>query len=134
MSLPRAINPRQKIHKAFCATQYECRYEGARDPGLWCTALDDLLDFNNEMLLHDKALEFETEIGRLSGVRGAAHMGGGLARAVEMVDPFERVEAFDPDLDEIHPGEEHPDCAGCVEGVEHFHRKKDGSLVKPPSI
>lgn len=34
--------------------------------------------------------------------------------------------------DDYHPGEERPDCPGCVAGKEHYHRKSDGSPVINP--
>lgn len=139
MSVPKVMpSPRQMIHQKFCAVSFECRYDGATAPGnqsYRCEELDQLLDFNDEMLLHTEAKRFDEEMHRLSREHrsGAAGVSAGLYRAMEMLDPFKKIEAFDEDPEEFtHPGEERPDCPACVKGVEHFHRKKDGSPVVVP--
>lgn len=122
---------RQTIHLRFCQDLGTCKYVGGPGNRRRCDYLDELLDHNDEMLLHNQALEFEAELGRVSGKRGAATLAGGLGRAIDMTDPFEVIGAFD-EHDEVHPGEERPDCPSCVKGIRHYHRKSDGSPVRLP--
>ena len=133
-SVPRRVTPpREEIHKVFCATQYECKHEGAKDPSVWCRVLDELLDVNDEMLLHAKAREFESELEELHRrrVHLAGRIGAGLLRAAEMTDPFNKIDAFDPEMHEVNDAaEENPHCPACVAGREHYHRKSDGSRVR----
>ena len=139
MSLPKPMaSPRQQIHKTFCATQFECKYEGASDRCLWCTLLDQLLDFNDEMVLHDKAQELLAEGNKIrtSGKRVPQYVADQRYGAAVLIDPYEKQNAHDPDRfpDDYHPGELRPDCPGCVAGKEHYHRKSDGSPVKSPGV
>jgi hypothetical protein len=139
MSLPKPMaSPRQQIHKAFCATQFECKYQGASDRSLWCTLLDQLLDFNDEMVLHAKAHELmaEAEKLRMSGKRVPQYLVDHRAGAAVLIDPYEKQHAHDPDKfpDDCHPGELRPDCPNCVAGKEHYHRKSDDSPVRMPDV
>lgn len=135
MSVPTKMpSPREQLHKAFCATQYECKYEGAADRSLWCTMLDQLLDFNDEMVLHTKAHELvaEGENLRTSGKRVPQYVLDSRFGAAALIDPYEKQPAHDPVTfpDDYHPGELRPDCPSCVAGEEHYHRKADGSPVR----
>lgn len=125
---------RSRIHEVFCATQYECKYSGAEDPGVWCRSLDAMLDFNDEMLLHNKARHLAREHDKLTD-KGRRTLGAGLTYAVELTDPYEKIDPFDPETDEINEAaEKRPDCPACVAGREHYHRKSDGSRVVRPDI
>lgn len=123
MRVPQVMaSPRQLIHRAFCATAHECTYEGADDPSVWCELLDQLLQFNDEMLLHTTSGALQDEMRRVSTGRGGAGVAAGLYHGAVMIDPYTKIDAFDED----------PDCPGCVKGVEHFHRKADDSPVRAP--
>lgn len=136
VSVPKVMSSsRQQIHLKFCRDIGACRFVGGSGSRTLCKQLDELLDFNDEMLLHDKAREFLDEMQRLSRTHrsGAAGMGGGLYRAADMTDPYVKIDAFTDDPEtHIHPGEERPDCPSCVAGKEHYHRKSDGSPVRRP--
>lgn len=132
-SVPKVMpTPRQALHKAFCPFPIECRHQtGTKTPNLRCQAMDTLLDFNDEMLLHAKARELRDEAERVGLRRRDIPVAGGVLRGADLTDPFEMVDQFDPELDEVPPGiADHPDCVACVAGKEHFHRKSDGSPVK----
>lgn len=132
MNVPTKMTPpRQQIHQQFCLSA-TCRFRTkAHAINPQCMKLDELLDFNDEMVLHDKAREFEAEVERVSTKRHGVGIGAGLLCAGEMTDPYVKIEAFDEDPEtHVHPGEERPDCPSCVAGKEHYHRKSDGSPVK----
>jgi hypothetical protein len=132
-------SPRQQVHAYACDPHFKCRFNrhnnGQGEASASCRKLDELLDFNDEMVLHAKAREFEAEMERIAGMRGASAIGGGLAAAIELTDPFERIIPFDPEYHEVPPGvEAHPDCPSCIAGKEHYHRKSDGSPVVRPRM
>ncbi len=112
----RKTPPRQQIHQKFCRGT-QCFYESGRRH-LLCGYLDELLDLNDELLLHAKAntlVDMHMDTVLVHGVE----VGQGLALAVKVVDPYVRVSA----------GQD-PDCPGCEKGIEHYHRKSDGSPVR----
>lgn len=131
MSVPKKMpSARERIHYQFCPDLGGCRYIGGEndDPSK-CLKLDKLLDFNDEMLLHTQARKLHDAM-QAERRQGAQY---GLYKAVELTDPFEKIDAFtgDPE-EEIPPGETRPDCPACVKGIEHYHRKADGSPVVSP--
>lgn len=129
MSVPQMMpSPRQQLHKLVCATQYECKYKGALDRSLWCTYLDDLLDHNDEMLLHAKARELYSRWEQMPSGRNV-HVPGVLW-SVRQVDPFEEVDDGGV-IDILSPKsvDGYPGCPKCEKGTKHYHRKSDGSLV-----
>lgn len=136
MSVPTVMpSLRKQLHKVFCAVRHECRYEGVTSPSVWCEMLNQLLDFNDEQVLHAKARELMDEVASYNGKRGGASMVGGLYRAAEMTDPYVKIPAFDPEMDDFNEAaEKHPDCSSCVAGKPHYHRKKDGSTVRMPDV
>jgi hypothetical protein len=126
----RVTSSRQQIHNSFCPSVARCRYRlKGTFAGPQCKKLDELLDLNDELVLHAMARRLEDEIATAAAGRRGQSLLGGLSRAVELVDPFEKVEAFDPELYEVPPGIDHPNCEACKEGREHYHRKSDGSPV-----
>lgn len=134
MSVPQVMpSPRQLIHRSVCDPQRRCRFDSHGEASAPCKKLDELLDFNDEMVLHEQAREIFAEMQRYAGKRGAMALLGGLSYAAEMTDPYEKINAFEGDIEEyVHPGEERPDCPSCVAGKEHYHRKSDGSPVVSP--
>jgi hypothetical protein len=136
MDVPKKMaSPHELIHRAFCSGMYECAHAGAEDPSVWCELLDELLQFNDEMLLHSKAREFSAEMTAVSAKRGGMGLASGLWHAMQMIDPYERIMAFDPDTDDYNEaGEKHPDCPSCVMGTEHYHRKANGRPVHAPGV
>lgn len=132
MSIPtQTVSPRDRIHIKFCTAKH-CRVEQsvASMVAQSCKLLDHLLDLNDEMLLHAEADKFRDAIRTYATRRGGSAIIGGLARAAEMAEPFEKIDAFEDDPEEyVHPRENHPNCPGCVAGIEHYHRKADDSMV-----
>lgn len=137
MTIPKKMpSPRHKIHQLFCPANNGCRYAGGL-PSMKgvdaCAKLDELLDFNDEMVLHTKARELcdEGEKLRTSGKRVPQYVLNSWFGAATLIEPYEKQQAHDPVAfpDNYHPGELRPDCPGCVAGREHYHRKKDGSPV-----
>jgi hypothetical protein len=124
-------SPRFQIHYAFCKDLGACQYIGGAGDHKQCDKLERFLDYNDEILLHTQADKFRDEIHTYGTRRGGSAIIGGLATAAEMTEPFVKIEAFEGDPEEyVHPSEEHPDCPVCAEGVEHYHRKKDGSPLR----
>lgn len=126
-----APSPRATIHTSFCPALGGCRYVGgspSAEGADKCAALEEMLVYNDEMLLHLKAREFEAEGERFFSLRE------GLARAAVLTDPYVKIDAFDPENDERHPSVARPDCPGCVRGDQHYHRVSDGSLVRRPVL
>lgn len=137
MSAPEVMpDPRQMIHIMLCDTDRKCRYDfgtmhGEASPQ--CRKLDELLDYNDEMLLHATACQLEDEMRHVSTGRSGAGVASGLYHGARMIDPYTKIDEFTDDPEtHFHPGEERPDCSGCVKGIEHYHRKSDGSPVKAP--
>lgn len=125
----RKMPPRQQIHLKFCRDT-ECFYRSGFHHSL-CGYLDMLLDVNDEELLHTKAGELRAEAERVGRQRYGVPVAGGLLRAADLTDPYVHFDAFDPELDdEPHGLAEHPDCPGCIKGIEHYHRTSDGSPVR----
>lgn len=136
MNVPTVMpSARQKIHLRFCHDLGTCKYVGGVGNRRRCDYLEQLLDVNDEMLLHAKARELMDEVASYNGKRGGASMVGGLYRAAEMTDPYVKIPAFDPEMDDFNEAaEKHPDCSSCVAGKPHYHRKKDGSTVRMPDV
>jgi len=141
MSVPKVMVPtRDLIHIKFCGANVHCRIErGVHGPvAESCLLLDRLLDFNDEQVLHTKAHELRAEGEKLraSGKRVPNYVLDARFGAAELVDPYEKQPAHDPETfpDDYHPGELRPDCPGCVAGREHYHRKSDDSPVRMPDV
>jgi hypothetical protein len=129
----RAPSLRQQIHTQFCPDHEACRFAGGQGTHRQCDQLDALISLNDEWVLHMKARELLAEGDRLSKSTKRVAQAVVMARyaAAELVDPFEKVEAFDgDDTEHYHPGELNPGCPGCVRGVEHYHRKADKTPVR----
>ena len=129
-------SPRQMLHLKYCKAVGACQFVfvgGRADDEAFrkCRKLDELLDFNDEQLLHARARELRDEVSSRREKR--AGVGAGLLRAADMTDPYEKITAFDSDFDDFNEAaEKHPDCPVCAEGTEHYHRKADGSPVRAP--
>lgn len=120
---------RQRIHVRVCRDP-RCVLETS-DPGDACRSLDHLLDLSDELLLHTKADELRTEAERVGRQRHGVPVAGGVLRAADLTDPYILFDTFDPEMDdEPHGLAKHPDCPGCINGFEHYHRKSDGSRVR----
>ena len=126
---------RQLIHLSFCRAVGGCRYVGGHaddEQRRFCSKLDTLLDYNDEMLLHAKAFELNDDLDRmglLSAVRDP-----GIEYAIRAMDPYEKIEAFTAKDDEVNlMAKRHPDCPSCVAGRAHYHRKTDGQPVRRPT-
>lgn len=124
------------IHKANCAPHYACKYfaqtrPGGRKVSPSCARLDELLDFNDEMLLHDKARSMYASWEQMPTGRNAH--GPGVIWSVREVDPFEEVEDGGV-VDILSPKsvDGYPGCPSCEKGSKHYHRKSDGSRVISP--
>lgn len=120
MSAPRAFT-----HIKFCSDA-RCRLKGgSENAGPDCVELDDYLDWVEEAARHKVVQEMVSSSAAEHRV-----LGPGIAWVEKEFDPYYRVDAFDPDMHEIHPREEHPDCPGCQAGNKHWHRKSDNEPVQ----
>lgn len=116
---------RDRMHDENCWGRAVCCYRDGNGPGgPDCQKMDRFLDQIEEEQAHRHAQMLITH-----PKMKVASMGGGLCLASESIEPWYKIDAFDPELDEIHPGEDRPDCAQCVAGVEHWHRKADSRAV-----
>jgi hypothetical protein len=95
---------------------------GTPDPE--CQMLDYLLSQLEEDALHRAAQDFLDNLGTFPRVTQA-----GFYAAAARIAPYVKIDAFDPDLDEIHPSEGCPDCGLCARGDEHWHRRADNKPV-----
>jgi hypothetical protein len=120
-------DPRKMLHILVCDTDRKCRYDSGSargDATPQCRKLDELLDCNDELVLHGLARDVHHF--------GTAWTGEGVnekqavAVIADRIDPFQRVEASDP--------KPHIDCPGCARGIEHYHRRSDGSPVTTPTL
>jgi hypothetical protein len=109
--------PRDRAHIKYCPDD-QCVLEYA-DPGGQCKVFDLILDRVEKDALHRTALEFEKRMDDRGWPRG---IGPGVSYMCNEMNPYEKVEAFDPQNHEIHPGE-FSDCPKCGEGIEHWHHK-----------
>lgn len=115
---------RDRMHIEFCRDT-RCQVE-TEQPGDACQNMDHLLNLVEEEQAHKIAQMLVTHPGLQKRALGA-----GLVYGAELIEPYYKVHAFDPELaeDHIHPGEEHPECKRCVDGVEHWHRIADDQAV-----
>lgn len=141
MNVPTVMpSPRQWIHQQFCSSAATCRFRERSHgfAGPLCKKLDELLDFNDEQVLHAKAHALRVEGVRIraSAKRVPNYLLDARFGAAELIDPYEKQPAHDPVTfpDDYHPGELRPDCPGCVAGREHYHRKSDDSPVRVPDV
>jgi hypothetical protein len=97
-----------------------------------CKKLDELLDFNDEMLLHTKAGDLYSRWEQMR--KGRDVHGPGVVWSVREVDPYEEVEHGGV-IDIMSPKsvDGYTDCPACEKGTKHYHRKSDDSLVKMPN-
>lgn len=127
-----APSPRQLIHLEVCKDVGACRFVGGAGDRKACRQLDALLDYSDEMLLHDKASELYSAWEKLP--RGRNVHGPGVTWSVRQVDPFEEVDD-DGVIDILSPKSVtgYPNCPACEKGTKHYHRKSDDSIVKAPT-
>jgi hypothetical protein len=125
--VPRRMpSPRERIHHGFCPDMGGCRYIGGRNhDSTKCLKLDELLDLNDEMLLHQAARDLRDSAMRMPDYRppkyGTTGRMATLANA-DRIDPYVRVTGDDSGSD--------INCPSCVQGKEHYHRKSDGTPVR----
>lgn len=131
-------SPRQLIHKLVCTPQHwACIFSimgsATNTVGDECRQLDELLDFNDEQLLHAKARDLYARWEQMS--KGRNVHGPGVTWSVREVDPFEEVDDGGV-IDVLSPKsvDGYPGCPVCEKGDKHYHRKSDDSLVRVPGI
>jgi hypothetical protein len=107
---------RGRVHARIC--KGSCIAYGDTPSDL-CRSVDRLLDRVEQDALHMAALDFEARMDAQGWPRG---IGPGVSYMVREMDPFEKIDAFDPDLHDVHPSE-FSDCPQCAGGVEHWHHK-----------
>jgi hypothetical protein len=107
--------PRDRMHAKYCPDD-QCTLEYSQPGGL-CRNFDVLLDRVERDALHHAAVDFDQRIEKLPRI-----ITPGVSYVVREMDPFEKIDAFDPNLHDVHPSE-FSDCPKCGEGVEHWHIK-----------
>lgn len=110
------MSARDRIHARIC--QPPCGAYGDEPSGL-CRNVDKLLDRVEADALHQAARDFES---RMDAAKWPRAIGPGVSYMVREMDPYEKVDAYDPNVHDVHPGE-FSDCPQCAGGVEHWHRK-----------
>lgn len=110
------MSARDRVHSRIC-TRSCVAYGDA--PSDLCRSVDRLLDRVEQNALHEAAMEFEARMDVAKWPRG---IGPGVSFMVREMDPYEKVDAYDPDVHDVHPGE-FSDCPQCAGGVEHWHYK-----------
>lgn len=58
-------------------------------------------------------------------------LGPGLLYGADEIDPYVKIETFDPQWDDMHPAgpRARADCRMCRSGEEHWHRKDNNKPV-----
>lgn len=107
---------RGRIHARTCAVH--CVMYGD-DPSPQCAAVDRMLDLVESNAVHQAVRDLVQEMDEAKWPRA---VGPGVYHAVQRLDPYEEVEAFDPQMHDVHPGE-FSDCPKCAGGVAHWHYK-----------
>lgn len=110
-------NAREQLHSRLCTGELCVEYGDKPSPK--CQTLNRLLDQVEEAALHKAAMEFEARMDEMKWPRG---IGPGVSYMAREMDPYEKVDAFDPEMHDVHPSE-FSDCPKCGEGVEHWHIK-----------
>jgi len=111
------ITPRDLVHIRNCKS-VRCVVDCTEGVGDLCRSLDALLDQVEDYTRHQEARRFDALID--SGMPRVIAPGvGHMARELE---PYDKADAFDPELHEVHPSE-FSDCPECGKGVEHWHYK-----------
>lgn len=114
------------IHGLACQS-HTCRNEGADSEQ--CAAVQELIDGRVEASLHEEAEKLRQDFE--GKYRRARVIHPGLLQAADDIDPYCRIEPFDPRVDEVHPagGLARADCKECRAGEEHWHRKADNKPI-----
>lgn len=110
------MSARDRVHDRICKDS--CTAYGD-EPSDLCRSVDRLLDRVEADALHQAALDFEA---RMDAQRWPRGIGPGVSYMVREMDPYEKVDAYDPEVHDVHPGE-FSDCPQCAKGVEHWHHK-----------
>jgi len=113
----RDITPRDLMHIKYCKEPW-CvvdRPNGAHDK---CREFDALLDQVEDYTRHQEARRFDALID--SGMPRV--IAPGVGHMCREMEPYDKVDGFDPELHEVHPSE-FSDCTECAKGIEHWHYK-----------
>jgi hypothetical protein len=106
------------MHVKYCPSGHCAAVKGDK-PDDQCKTFDQAMDRVERDALHAAAMEFE---GRMGGMKWPRAIGPGVSYMCREMDPYEKADAFDPEMHEVHPSE-FSDCPKCGEGVEHWHHK-----------
>jgi hypothetical protein len=110
--------PRERMHVKYCPAERCMAVEDGKPSGE-CKTFDQAMDRVERDALHQMAMDFD---GRISAAKFPRALGPGVLYTAREMDPYEKVDAFDPEMHEVHPSE-FSDCPKCGEGVEHWHYK-----------
>lgn len=119
------MNVREEFHRQFCRDD-QC-FIDYDESGRNCSLLDRSLEAIEETRLHREAEKLRILVETTGRV-----IGYGLLVAIDKIDPYEKIERLDPAAHETRSNESRidPRCQKCVNGLEHWHRKVDGSLIE----
>ena len=111
------ITPRDLVHIRHCKA-LKCIVEHDDGADEACHSFEALLDQVEDYTRHQEARRFDALID--SGMPRVIEPGVG--HMVRELEPYDKADAFDPELHDVHPSE-FSDCSECARGVGHWHYK-----------
>jgi len=117
------------IHAWACRSKeaFACFLDGKS--GKQCEALSETVRHLEDAIRHEDAEMLRRLVDK--DPKASRVLGPGLLYAADMVDPYVKVDDFDPSYHDVHPSGAlaRADCRKCREGVEHWHRKTGNDPV-----